>query len=351
MESLLKSQREDKIKAGTDAEARARKEKKNPRDIKKSKSDAERPYSTAISTLERGLAESRMYLALKDKNLEEAKTQYAKVRDFRNERKALLQLEFGNQEEAIKLAASAVKSAPEQARPLAAQAYILHRANKREEAKNALNHLRRIAPELDMDIQWFSRLSHLAQSLNLPKDWRQKQPTAKDMGLRPKLDDLGPFRWSPSPAPDWTLRDRNGQSFSLKSHQGKPMILIFYLGKGCTHCMDQLNAFDPLTKEFDSMGITLMAVSTDTTAGLLDTFIGYDAKDRHFSFPLLSDPTLATFKKYRAYDDFEKTPLHGTFLIDPSGRILWQEISYEPFMAPKFLLEEAKRLLAQPTTK
>jgi alkyl hydroperoxide reductase subunit AhpC len=115
--------------------------------------------------------------------------------------------------------------------------------------------------------------------------------------------------------------------------------------------MDQLNAFDPLTKEFDSMGITLMAVSTDTTAGLLDTFIGYNAKDRHFSFPLLSDPTLATFKKYRAYDDFEKKPLHGTFLIDPSGRILWQEISYEPFMAPKFLLEEAERLLAQPTTK
>ena len=351
MESLLNSQREGKIKAGTNAEAKAKNEKKKPGDIKKAKSSAERPYSTAISTLERGLAEAGMYLALKSKNLEEAKAHYQKVRDLRSERKALLQLEFGNQDEAIKLAESAVKSATEQARPLAAQAYILHRINKHEEAKNALNHLRRIAPELDMDIQWFSRLSPLAQSLNLPKDWRQKQPAAKDMGLRPKLDDLGPFRWSPFPAPDWTLTDRNGQSFSLKSHQGKPMVLVFYLGKGCTHCMDQLNAFDPLTKEFEAKGITLMAVSTDTTAGLLDTFIGYDAKDRHFSFPLLSDPSLTTFKKYRAYDDFEKTPLHGTFLIDPSGRILWQEISYEPFMSPKFLLEEAERLLAQPTTK
>ena len=115
--------------------------------------------------------------------------------------------------------------------------------------------------------------------------------------------------------------------------------------------MEQLNAFDPLANEFESKGITLLAVSTDTTAGLLDTFIGYDAKDRHFNFPLLSDPTLATFEKYRAYDDFEETPLHGTFLIDASGRILWQEISYEPFMAPKFLLEEAERLLSQPAVK
>jgi len=214
-----------------------------------------------------------------------------------------------------------------------------------------MNHLRRIAPEMDLDVQWFARLNPLAKATNLPSDWRQKQPAAKDMGLRPKLDDLGPFRWQPSPAPDWVLPDRNGESFSLKSQHGKPMVLIFYLGKGCTHCMEQLNAFDPLANEFESKGITLLAVSTDTTAGLLDTFIGYDAKDRHFNFPLLSDPTLATFKKYRAYDDFEETPLHGTFLIDTSGRILWQEISYEPFMAPKFLLEEAERLLAQPAAK
>ena len=38
----------------------------------------------------------------------------------------------------------------------------------------------------------------------------------------------------------------------------------------------------------------------------------------------------------------------GEFLIDANGKVRWQEISYEPFMAPKFLLDEAKRLLAQP---
>jgi peroxiredoxin len=114
--------------------------------------------------------------------------------------------------------------------------------------------------------------------------------------------------------------------------------------------MDQLNAFDPVAAKFEKQGITLLAVSTDTSAGLRDTFIGYDAKDRHYNFPLLSDPALTTFRAYRAYDDFEETPLHGTFLIDAEGKVRWQEISYEPFMAPKFLLDEAKRLLAQPAT-
>ena len=168
------------------------------------------------------------------------------------------------------------------------------------------------------------------------------------MGLRPDLDSLGPFRWEPSAAPSWTLPDRINKEFSLASLRGKPVLLIFYLGKGCLHCMEQLNEFDPVADRFSSQGISIFAVSSDTVTGLQDTFIGYADKDRHFSFPLLSDPSLGMFKAYRAYDDFEKTPLHGTFLIDGNGKVRWQNISYEPFMAPEFLLEEAKRLLSQP---
>jgi hypothetical protein len=40
--------------------------------------------------------------------------------------------------------------------------------------------------------------------------------------------------------------------------------------------------------------------------------------------------------------------LHGTFLIDGAGAIRWLDISYQPFMETKFLLEEAKRLLGLP---
>jgi alkyl hydroperoxide reductase subunit AhpC len=69
-----------------------------------------------------------------------------------------------------------------------------------------------------------------------------------------------------------------------------------------------------------------------------------------YPFPLLADPTLKIFKEYRCYDDFERMPIHGTFLIDADkagrSRIRWQEISYEPFMDAPFLLKECKRLLS-----
>jgi len=62
---------------------------------------------------------------------------------------------------------------------------------------------------------------------------------------------------------------------------------------------------------------------------------------------------LEIFKAFRAHDDFESQPLHGTFLIDAKGKIRWQDVSYEPFMDVEFLLKESKRLLqlgkAEPT--
>jgi alkyl hydroperoxide reductase subunit AhpC len=69
------------------------------------------------------------------------------------------------------------------------------------------------------------------------------------------------------------------------------------------------------------------------------------SENEDFPFPIIADPALQVFKEYRAYDDFEGKPLHGTFLIDGAGRILWQDIAAEPFSNPGFLLDEAKRLL------
>jgi len=53
-------------------------------------------------------------------------------------------------------------------------------------------------------------------------------------------------------------------------------------------------------------------------------------------------------KVYRAFDDFEHIPLHGTFLIDGAGRVRLQNISYEPFRDASWLLTESQRLLAMP---
>jgi peroxiredoxin len=122
---------------------------------------------------------------------------------------------------------------------------------------------------------------------------------------------------------------------------------VFYLGSGCIHCIEQLNALGPAAADFKSAGIDIIAVSTDSADNLNKTFA--QAKDKDgFSFPIVADPELTAFKAYRAYDDFEKQPLHGTFLIDGAGRVRWQDISSAPFDEVQWLLAEAKRLLALP---
>ena len=68
---------------------------------------------------------------------------------------------------------------------------------------------------------------------------------ADDIGTRPDLDSLGPFRWQPNFAPSWELVDSREQLISLEDYRGKPMVLIFYLGHGCLHCAEQLQAFGP----------------------------------------------------------------------------------------------------------
>ena len=110
--------------------------------------------------------------------------------------------------------------------------------------------------------------------------------------------------------------------------------------------MEQLNEFAPATDKFNQLGVNIVAVSTDTVTGLKQTFPDVSLNTKQFPFPLVSDARLEIFKAYRAYDDFEETPLHGTFLIDAKGKIRWQDISYEPFTAMEFLLEETERLLS-----
>jgi peroxiredoxin len=122
--------------------------------------------------------------------------------------------------------------------------------------------------------------------------------------------------------------------------------VVFYLGFGCLHCVEQLKAFAAKTEEFEKQGIALVAISTENRESLDLALKNYN-KEHAFAFPLLSDPELNVFKSYRAFDDFENQPLHGTYVIDADGKVRWHDISYEPFMDAGFVLKEATRLLGK----
>ena len=348
LEKRLAAKKAEQDKAVADAKAKATAAKKDEKGIKESSDAAAKTFEKAVNELANPVKELTVYrhLTAAEPDKAAALALLPELKDLAKWRHASLWQRAGNGKEALKLADEAVKSEKNEVLALATQVRLLHENGEKEKAKAAFTSLRTVAGHADADLAIFTPLAAIAKKFGFPEKWQTPAEPAKDLGPRPSLDTLGPFRWSPPSAPDFTLSDAGGKETTLSTLRPRPVVAIFFLGKGCLHCMEQLNAFAPLQKKYDEAGIDLVAISTNPVAELKETLAGDGETTSPFPFPLLSDASLVAFKDYRAYDDFEKQPLHGTFLIDRSGHIRWQEIGYEPFMNPEWLLEECRRLLS-----
>lgn len=341
-------QRLIQTKAVADAEAKAKAENKSPEDQKKLKDEAHNKNQGRLTEQQRAIDELLGHQLVANGKFLEGHDQIKK--SGRSDRGYLAQLLFraDKKDEAIKQALEYRDNNKNEVVPSATYVSLLWDAGKKDEAKAAFEELRKISGSIDdraLATTPLKRLEPIAKELQLPADWRVKQAPATDTGERPALDTLGPFRWQPSPAPAFQLKDQAGADHSLAQYQGKPVVAIFFLGHGCLHCAQQLQAFAGAKKEFDDAGLNLIAISSDDAAGLKMSIENYTGGA--IPIPLVSDDQLSVFKAYRCFDDFENQPLHGTFIIDGNGLVRWQDISFEPFMDFKFVIQEAKRTLAQ----
>lgn len=171
----------------------------------------------------------------------------------------------------------------------------------------------------------------------------QDVPAAPPAEVKPDRKVAKPFE-SLSLAPALSLPDGVGNTVSLQALRGSPVIVVFYLGAGCPHCIEQLRSFAPLAESYREAGITILAVSTDSVAGLKDT-LAYTDAGKAVPFRLLSDAPLRFFREFGAFDLHREKPLHGTFLVDGAGRVRWRMTGTEPFMETEALLQEARRVL------
>lgn len=350
LDKRLTEEKTKRDKAAEAAIAKAKKAKKNEKDTKKAGDDAKRPFAAKISNLERAVNEMQGHIAAKDGKYKEALDLLKKAGTISKTYLASLQHLNKDAAGAEKALRDEVNSRKDQVLPMAALVEYLWNNDKKDEAKKTFGELRKLATSADLDSPQMARLAPIAAELKYPKDWRIEYKLPEDIGERFDLTKLGPFRWAPSPATEWALKDVDRKTIKLSDYKGKPVVVIFYLGYGCLHCAEQLQAFAPKTAEFAEAGISLVAVSTDSQDDLKLSHENYKETGL-FPFPLVSDATLDVFKKYRCHDDFEKQALHGTFLIDSEGLVRWHDISYEPFNNPEFVLKEAKRLLSKPAVK
>ena len=345
LESLLQKKRQKRFADAEQAEKAGKEKKKSARDVAQDMAEAMLKHGGSIGNVQAALAELDALIAILENRLQSAKEHLAKTKRIPKERLAKLHLRLGDTDKAVDLIRQAKESAPRQAQILAAAVEVFHAAGKREEAALAFKELQEVSASLDLDAPIFQRITALAPEFGVERTWRQSEQASADAGKRPKPANLGPFRWSPWKAPDWNLQTARSGRRQLSDYRGKPLLLLFYLGYGCAHCVEQLNEMKPRVREFADQGVDIAAVSTESLPELRDSLDKSELLG-DISFPLFSNADLSVFKEYRAFDDFENTPLHGAFLIDGNGFVLWQDISYEPFTDIDFLLKESRRLLA-----
>jgi peroxiredoxin len=324
LEALLRKAR------GKPFDDQEEKDEKKKEETKKGREKKTKPIENALAEL-KGLAEPDPKAAL---------DHFATCEDLGKEVLARAQLRAGEKEKAEKTAKQAAEAAEGQALPWLAYTELLLELGKRKEAGEAWTKIAPVLRHADPGLPALRRLEEFAGSLkvDLPAD----KPVIE------QIEKLGPLAWKPPAAPSWNPQAGEEDPFRQGNCGGTPVLALFYLGSKCAHCVQQLGKFAVLAGEFKNANIALVAVSSETPEQLSKQRAAKGGDP--YPFPLVADSSLRVFKAYRCYDDFERTPLHGTFLIDTDragqARIRWQDISYDPFMEAQFLLEECRRLLS-----
>lgn len=143
------------------------------------------------------------------------------------------------------------------------------------------------------------------------------------------------------PAPRFALPNDHGEMIELQSQIDHGcVVLIFYYGYHCNHCVGQLFAVNDDLKKFQEIGARVLAVSADE---ITETQKRFDEYGR-FEFPVLSDLGNAIAGIYGIYQPAQGEELeqleHATFVIDDKGMICWASHGDEPFTDNKTLLVE-----------
>jgi peroxiredoxin len=170
------------------------------------------------------------------------------------------------------------------------------------------------------------------------------QALIADQKYRPIPTQTHPLLLGPAPA--FTLRDVNGADWSLaRELKTGPVVLVFYYGYHCNHCVSQLFGIDKDIARFGELGVRLAAISADGPELTRERFAEYGA----FQFPVLSDPGNKVAEKYGVYTPNAKAGeegdlMHGTFVISRQGKVVWTNRGDNPFIDNRTLLHEIARI-------
>jgi len=126
-------------------------------------------------------------------------------------------------------------------------------------------------------------------------------------------------------APDLTLPDHEGQSFTLSDLRGhSAVLLVFFPFAFSGICTGELCALRDDIGAFRTAGVQVVGVSCDPKESLRAW-----AAQEGFDFPLLSDfwPHAEVARRYGVFFEPAGMATRGTFLVDRDGVLRWSVVT------------------------
>jgi peroxiredoxin len=128
-----------------------------------------------------------------------------------------------------------------------------------------------------------------------------------------------------SEAPDFALRDENGQEFTLSSLRGRNAVLVFYPLAFSGICTQELHDLSDAADRYDAAGAEVVGISIDSPY-TLKAF----KRDENLKAKLLADfhPKGAVAKQYGAYIEEAGVATRATFVIDKNGKVAHKVVTH-----------------------
>jgi peroxiredoxin len=130
-----------------------------------------------------------------------------------------------------------------------------------------------------------------------------------------------------TPAPEFTLRDQDGEEVSLRAFKGSKVLLVFYPFDFSPVCSDQHSLYQEVKPEIEAKGVTVLGISVDSPYAhkAFQEKLGIDTI-------LLSDfePKGAVATAYGSYLDGPGFANRTLVLIDEEGTVAWSHESPSP---------------------
>ena len=131
-------------------------------------------------------------------------------------------------------------------------------------------------------------------------------------------------------APNFGLRDGDGNTWTLSDHRGKTVVLMFYPGDNTPVCTAQLCSVRDHWTEYQATGAEVVGISTDT----VESHKGF-AEKNSLPLRLLSDADRKVSEMYDMKSWLPGRSARGIVVIDKDGKIAYQKAEAISLFRPK----------------